>query len=184
MDVGPSPSLSVLVEFLVPSRPNKTSFSISWVNGCSPTGLIVLDIWVFGVGWIRWESLLLPAISESNSFIQLPLKEIFGGGRGDIFFFLVFDFSRFHHNNFRDTISWECFVKNESVRSCLIELQSFTLSKLYIDPIHRVLVSFPRVLFVPCKTWCGTSSLYGSLCSLSMGVTSVKNTVCLSLPKF
>ena len=29
-------------------------------------------------------SLLLPATSESNSFIQLSLKVIFGGGRGDI----------------------------------------------------------------------------------------------------
>ena len=28
-------------------------------------------------------SLLLPATSESNSFIQLSLKEIVGGGRGD-----------------------------------------------------------------------------------------------------
>ena len=63
----------VLVEFLVPSRPNKTSFTISWVNGCSPMGLTVLDNWVFGFGWIRWVSLLLPASSESNSFIQLSL---------------------------------------------------------------------------------------------------------------
>ena len=28
----------------------------------------------FGFGWIRWVSLLLPATSESNSFIQLSLK--------------------------------------------------------------------------------------------------------------
>ena len=39
------------------------------VNCCSPTGLTVLDKWVFGFGWIRWVSLLLPAISESNSLI-------------------------------------------------------------------------------------------------------------------
>ena len=69
--------------FLVPSRPNKTSFPISWVNDCSPTGHTVLDNWVFSFGWIRWESLLLPAISD----IQLSLKEIFGGSRGDIFTF-------------------------------------------------------------------------------------------------
>ena len=39
--------------------------------------------WQLGFGWIRWESLLLSATSEPNSFIQLTLKEIFGGGRGD-----------------------------------------------------------------------------------------------------
>ena len=85
LDGGPSTGLAVL-EFLL-SRPNKTSFPISWVNEpdcCSLTGLPILDNWVFDFGWIRWESLLLPATSESNSFIQLSLKEIFGGGRGDI----------------------------------------------------------------------------------------------------
>ena len=34
----------------------------------------------------------------------------------------------------------------DCITSCLIELQSFTLSKLCIDPIHRVLVSFPLFL--------------------------------------
>ena len=107
----PCTSLPVLVEFLVPSRPNKTSFSISWVNGCSPTGLTVLDNWVFDFGWIRWVSLLLPATSESNSFIQLSLKEVFGGGRGDTYTFSYMISSRFHHNNFRDTINWGVYRK-------------------------------------------------------------------------
>ena len=166
-----------LMIFLVPSRPNKTSFSISWVNGCSPTGLPVLDNWVSSFGWIRWVSLLLPATSESNSFIQLLLKEIFGRSRGDTYIFSYNNFSRFHHNNFRDTMSWECVVKNDCVRSCLIELQSFPLSKLYINPIHSVLVSFPRFLLVHARRGWVKSSLYGSLCSLSMGFTAVKNTV-------
>ena len=43
VDSDPYTGLSFLVECLVPSRPNKISFSISWVNGCSPTGLTVLD---------------------------------------------------------------------------------------------------------------------------------------------
>ena len=51
------------------------------------TGLTVLNNWVLGLGWIRWVSLLLPATSESNSFIQLSLKEIVGGGRGDTYTF-------------------------------------------------------------------------------------------------
>ena len=50
-------------------------------------------------------------------------------------YFLVNDFSSFHPNNFRNTISWECFVKNDSVRSCLIELQSFLQSKIDVDPM-------------------------------------------------
>ena len=87
MDLDPSTGLTVLVECLVLSRPNKTSFSIYWVNCCSPTGLTVLDNWVFGFGWIRWVPLLLPAASESNSFIQLSLKEIVGGGRSDTYTF-------------------------------------------------------------------------------------------------
>ena len=57
------------------------------MNGCSLTGLSVLDNWVFGFGWIRWVSLLLPATSESNSFIQLSLNDIVGGGRGDTYTF-------------------------------------------------------------------------------------------------
>ena len=85
-------------------------YFLSCVNkpvGCSLTGLHLLVNWVFDFGWICWESSLLPATSESSSFIQLSLKAIFGGGRGNAYTFLIYDFSRFHHNNFRDTISWE-----------------------------------------------------------------------------
>ena len=50
------------------------------VDSNPPTGLIVLDNWVFlCFGWIRWVSLLLPATSESKSFIHFSLKEIVGG---------------------------------------------------------------------------------------------------------
>ena len=67
-----------------PGTLKSMSTSSSWVDCCPPTGLTVLDNWVFGFGWIRWVSLLLPDTSESNSFIQLSLKEIVGGGRCDI----------------------------------------------------------------------------------------------------
>ena len=69
-------------------------------------------------------------------------------------YFLVYDFTSFHHNNFWDTISWKRVVKNDSVRSCLIEPQSFVLSKLHVDPNALCLGVFPRFLIVPCKTWC------------------------------
>ena len=68
--------------------------------------------------------------------------------------FLVHDFSSVHPNNFRDTISWKCFVKNDSVRSRLIELQSFHQSKIDVDQIHRVLMFLPCFMHVLCKTWC------------------------------
>ena len=65
-------------------------------------------------------SLLLPATSESNSFIQLSLKGIVGGGRGDTktFSYMISPDSI----DFRDTRSWESIVKNDCVTSCLIEL--------------------------------------------------------------
>ena len=92
-------------------------------------------------------------------------------------YLLVYDFFRSHHNYFRDTVSWECFVEDDCVRSCLIELQSFPLSNLYVDPVHCILVHFP-LLLVQRKTWSGQIEL------LCVGFTAVKNTVCLSLLEF
>ena len=68
--------------------------------------------------------------------------------------FLVFDVFRFHLSRLRDTISWECIVEDDCVRSCLIDLQSFSLSKFDVDPIHRVLMFLPIFLMVSCKTRC------------------------------
>ena len=52
-------------------------------------------------------------------------------------------FSSFHHNSFRDTISWECVVKDDCGQSCLIELKSFLLSKFYVDlNVIRISVIF------------------------------------------
>ena len=93
------------------------------------------------------------ATSEPNSFIQSCSKKILGGGRSDAYTF-VKNFSSFHPNNFRNTISWKCFVKNDSVRSCLIELQSFLQSKVDVDPTHRVLMFLPSFMHVLCMTRC------------------------------
>ena len=60
----------------------------------------------------------------------------------------------FHPDNFRNTTSWECFVKNDGVRSRLIELESFLQSKIDVDPIHSVLMFLPCFLHVLCKTRC------------------------------
>ena len=115
--------------------------NVYFLELCEQTGWLLtlnksppfLIIGFFGLGWIRWNRWRRP--------------------RWHIYF-LVYDFSRFHHNNFRDTISWECIVKDDCITSCLIEFQSFTLSKLHIDPVNRVLMSSPLLLLVPCKTWC------------------------------
>ena len=69
-------------------------------------------------------------------------------------YLLVFDFSSFHPNNFRNTISWKCFVKNDCVRSCLIELQSFLQSKIDVDPTHCVLMFLRCFIHVLCMTRC------------------------------
>ena len=114
--------------------------------------MLTIGFMIFG--WVCWESSLPPATSEPNSFIPLTLKEIFGEGRGDACTFSYMISPSFHHNSLRDTISWECVVKDDCVRSCLIELKSFLLSKFSVDPIHRVLLSVPLFVMVPCKTRC------------------------------
>ena len=43
-------------------------------------------------------------------------------------------------------------MKNDSVRSCLIELQSFLQSKIDVDPIYRVLMFLPCFMHVLCMT--------------------------------
>ena len=110
----------------------------------------VLDDW--GIGF--WFD-SLGVLAASNNILNQITRPIVGNrlrlSRWHKHF-LVCDFFRFHRNCFRDTISWECVVKDDCVRSCLTKLQSFSLSKLYIDPIHRILVPFP-LLLVHCKTW-------------------------------
>ena len=64
-------------------------------------------------------------------------------------------------------------MEDDSVRSSLIELQSFSLGKLYIDPIHRILVHFP-LLLVRCKTWFGQIKLYWILVILVHGIHGCK----------
>ena len=105
--------------------------------------------WQLGFGFWMDSLSIFPASSDIR--IQITHRIIFARNlrwwsKWHIYL-LVNDFSRFHHNNFRDTTSWECIVKDDCITSCLIELQSFPLSKLYIDPIHRILVpTFARTM--------------------------------------
>ena len=86
---------------------------------------------------------------------------------------LVNNFFRCHHNRFRNTISWECIVEDDCVRSCWIELQSFPLSKLDIDQVHRVLMHFPLFL-ARCKTWFGQIELLRIFVILIHGIHGCK----------
>ena len=148
------------------------------------TGFPVLHWSGFGFGWLDWELFACRATSpsgcratsEPNSFIQSCFKEIFGGGRGDAYTFSYMTSPV--SINFRDTISWECFVKNDGVRSCLIELQSFLQSKV-MSTQYTVFSCFFNVLCTYCaRRGASKSIVSGSLCSLSIRPTSRKSTVC------
>ena len=52
-------------------------------------------------------------------------------------------------------------MKNDGVRSCLIELQSFLQSKIEVDPLHRVLMFLPCFVHVLCNTRCFQVNLVG-----------------------
>ena len=45
-------------------------------------------------------------------------------------------------------------MKNDGVRSCLIELQYFLQSKIDVDTIYRVLMFLPCFMHVLCMTRC------------------------------
>ena len=45
-------------------------------------------------------------------------------------------------------------MKNDGVRSCLVELHSFLQGKVDVDPIHRILMSLPYLMHVLCMTRC------------------------------
>ena len=169
---GPFRSLTVL-EFVL-SQPNKSSFPISWVSkqdGCSLTSLTVLDNCVFDFGWIRWVSLLLPATSESNSIIQLSLKEIVGGGRSDTHTFSCMISP--------DSITTTFVEKDDCVRSWLIELKNLSFEQVICRPNTPCFDVFSTFLLVPCKTWFGQVKLVQIFIILVHGIHSRKE-YCLS----
>ena len=138
-----------------------TSFNIdcSWLvtadNGFPRSIMIWVWIWLAWLGtygllnnfslWLSsnfWTQFFHPVMFKGNLWKRTRWR----------IYLLVYDFSNFQPNNFRDTISWECFVKKDSVRSWLIELQSFLQSKVDVDPIHRILMLLPRFVHVLCMT--------------------------------
>ena len=58
-------------------------------------------------------------------------------------------FSAFQSFSSYNATCWTCPLKDDCVRSCLIELQSFfDDSKININPEYRILMPFPSVLHV------------------------------------
>ena len=70
-------------------------------------------------------------------------------------------------------------MKNDGVRSCLIELQSFPESKIDVDPTHRVLMSLPCIMQVLFMTRFIQVDRIRILVTLVSGIHKEQNTVCL-----
>ena len=118
------------------------------------------------------EQLLNPNLSSSH-VSRKSLEE------ADVrMYLLVYDFSSFHPNNFRDTISWECFVKNDSVRSCFKELSILSSEQAQL---HRILMFLPCFVHVLCKTRCFQVDHVRILMFFVHRIHRQKNTVCLLL---
>ena len=72
-------------------------------------------------------------------------------------------------------------MKNDSVRSCLIELQSFLQSKVDFDPKHRIFDVSSMLYARIVQDAVLESRSCQDPCSLSIRSTDRKNTVCLLL---
>ena len=62
--------------------------------------------------------------------------------------FLICDFSSFHQNNFRDTISWECVEKDDFVRSCfnVCLLRQQTVLRYNVEMYLTIACTWPHNL--------------------------------------
>ena len=56
---------------------------------------------------------------------------------------LIFEFSSLQSHNFWNTIRWKCSLKDDCIRSSLIECQSFSNRKININPKYRALMFLP-----------------------------------------
>ena len=92
----------------------------------------------FGVGWkiLLVEQLLLLVVEQLPNLILFTIRASkISLVEAEVTCMLFQkDFSNFLSNNFRNTTSWKCFLKNDCIRSSLIECQSFLKSKIHVDP--------------------------------------------------
>ena len=94
--------------------------------------------------------------------------------------FLILDFSSLQSDNFWNTISWKCSLKDDCIRSSLIECQSFLNRKFNINPKYRVLMFLPCTMQVLCTTWYIEVNLCRILMPFVSGINRQKE-YCLSL---
>ena len=98
----------------------------------------------------------------------VPQRDLRWWTRRQILPFIQF-FSTFQSFSSHNTICWKCPLKNNCVRSCLIELQSFfDDSKINIDPKYRVLMPFPGVLQISGMTRYRVVNILWILCGLRL----------------
>ena len=90
------------------------------------------------------------------------------------------DFSSLQFHNFWNTISWKCSLKDDCIRSSLIECQSFSNRKIHINPKYRVLMFLPSTMQVLCTTWFVEVNLCKILMPFVSGINRQKE-YCLSL---
>ena len=111
------------------------SFDFPWTvrsslranNGSHGSIMIWVWIWLAWLGTLWWSSNFSFWLSSNfwtqffhPVMFQVKSLEEFEVTQKKTFSYMTS--SSFHPNNFRNTKSWECFVTNESVRSCLTEL--------------------------------------------------------------
>ena len=86
----------------------------------------------------------------------------------------------FSLNNFWNTISWMYSLKDDCIRSSLIECQSFPNRKIDVDPIYRVLMFLPCVMQVLCTTWYIQVNLFRILMLFASGINRQKEILSVS----
>ena len=105
--------------------------------------------------------------------MKLPLwsnrdgNEMFGGGRSDMYAF-SYKTSQSSISQLLDTISWKCSLKDDCIRSSLIECQSFPNRKIAVDPLYRVLMFLPSAMQLLCTTWYTQVNLFRILDGLCL----------------
>ena len=107
-------------------------------------------------------------------------NEIFGGGGGDMYDFSYKTSPVFQSHNFWHTISWKCSLKDNCIRSSVIECQSFSNRKINIEPKYRVLMFLPSTVQVLCSTWYREVNMCRILMPFVFGINRQKE-YCLSL---
>ena len=83
-------------------------------------------------------------------------------------------------NNFWNTGSWKCFLKDYCIRSSLIEFQSFLHRKIDVDPIYRGLMLLLCFMQVLCTMWYTQVNLFRILVTFVSRINKQKE-YCLPL---